>query len=293
MRSEWNITNLKNVVDFIIDNRGRNPKSYSEDGIPVIDNYLISSEGKVDLTNVKRYIDDDTYNSFLRKYVQENDILMTLVGNGYGKVAITPKEKCAIIQNTIGLRCDDYNSNTFLYYLLSNNRNSFMNLNRGAAQPSIKVGDVLEVEFEFPHIPTQKKIAHILTTLDNKIELNRKMNQTLEEIAQALFKSWFVDFDPVHAKAGCKTDDELEAACQRAWRIERGVWNCSPSEFVESEMGMIPLGWEVSTIESEFSVTMGQSPAGSSYNENKKGMIFFSREKRLWQILPNRKSIYN
>ena len=51
-----------------------------------------------------------------------------------------------------------------------------------------------------PRICTQKKIAHILSTLDDKIELNRKMNQTLEEMAQALFKSWFVDFDPVHAK---------------------------------------------------------------------------------------------
>ena len=73
--------------------------------------------------------------------------------------------------------------------------------------PSLKV-------LNLPPLPTQKKIAHILSTLDDKIELNRKMNKTLEEMAQALFKSWFVDFDPVHAKAGCKSDDELEAAAK-------------------------------------------------------------------------------
>ena len=204
MRSEWYTKKLNSVVDYVVDNRGRNPKQYTDYGIPVIDNYLITSEGKVDLSNVKRFIDDNTYNSFLRKYIEENDVLMTLVGNGYGKVAITPKEKCTIIQNTIGIRCNEDNSNIFLYYLLSNNRESFMNLNRGAAQPSIKVGDVLGVQFEFPPLPTQQKIAHILSTLDDKIELNRKMNQTLEAMAQALFKSWFVDFDPVHLKARCK-----------------------------------------------------------------------------------------
>jgi len=247
MRSEWYTKKLNSVVDYVVDNRGRNPKQYTDYGIPVIDNYLITSEGKVDLSNVKRFIDDNTYNSFLRKYIEENDVLMTLVGNGYGKVAITPKEKCTIIQNTIGLRCNEDNSNIFLYYLLSNNRESFMNLNRGAAQPSIKVGDVLGVQFEFPPLSTQKKIAHILSTLDDKIELNRKMNQTLEEMAQALFKSWFVDFDPVHVKAGCKSDAELERGA-RELGISKEVLELFPSEFEESELGMIPEGWEVKKV---------------------------------------------
>jgi restriction endonuclease S subunit len=205
---------LDEVVELVIDNRGKNPKSYSENGIPVIDNYLITSNGEVDLKQVNRYIDEETYNSFLRKYVVDGDVLMTLVGNGYGKVAITPSDKCAIIQNTIGLRCNKYNNNKFLYYLLRNNRESLMNLNRGAAQPSIKVGDVLDLKFTFPDLNEQKSIANILGAIDDKIQLNRQINQNLESMAQAIFQSWFVDFDPVKAKIAAReqwqilTDDE-------------------------------------------------------------------------------------
>ncbi|MEJ2407624.1 MAG: restriction endonuclease subunit S [Candidatus Thiodiazotropha sp.] len=195
---------LSEVVELVIDNRGKNPKSYATEGIPVIDNYLITSDGEANLGEVNRYIDEETYNSFLRKYIVEGDVLMTLVGNGYGKVATTPRERCAIIQNTIGLRCNKDNSNQFLYYLLRSNRESLMNLNRGAAQPSIKVGDVLNLEFGFPSIDKQNRIASVLGAIDKKIQLNRQTNQTLEQIAQAIFKSWFVDFDPVRAKIAAR-----------------------------------------------------------------------------------------
>src|SRR3989344_7722481 len=104
---EWKETTREKVVDKIIDNRGRNPDYYSTQGIPVIDNVLITGERKINLRQTKRYIDENTYNNFIRKYNQEGDILITLVGNGYGNLALSPREKSVIIQNTIGLRCDD------------------------------------------------------------------------------------------------------------------------------------------------------------------------------------------
>jgi len=130
----------------------------------------------------------------------------------------------------------------FLYYYLTTL--DFSSMNVGSAVPSMTASILNDIIIKIPPIPTQKKIAHILSTLDDKIELNRKMNQTLEEMAQALFKSWFVDFDPVHAKAGCKSDDELEAAAKEIG-ISKEVLELFPSEFMESEMGMIPLEWEV------------------------------------------------
>ncbi|WP_395754826.1 restriction endonuclease subunit S [Edwardsiella ictaluri] len=188
---------LGDVVEQVIDNRGRNPESYSDDGIPVIDNVLIKSQGVVDLSMTRRFIDQNTYDTFLRKYSEPGDVLLTLVGNGYGQVAITPNETCAIIQNTIGLRCKEGFSNQYLYYLLKFNIDVLRNLDRGAAQPSIKVGDVLDLGFYFPNYAHQNTIGGILYTCDNKIHLNRQINQTLEQMAQALFKSWFIDFDPV------------------------------------------------------------------------------------------------
>ena len=266
MKSNRKEFSLNDVVELVIDNRGRNPKSYTKSGIPVIDNYLITSEGEPDLNNVKRFIDQETYDSFIRKYIQKNDVLITLVGNGYGKVAITPSKRCIIIQNTIGLRCNKNFDNNYLYYLLLNNRESLMNLNRGAAQPSIKVGDILNLIFEFPkNIDSQKKIAGILKSLDDKIELNRQINQTLEQIAQAIFKSWFVDFDPVKAKieakengqdperaAMCaisgKTDDELDQLAPEQLQQLADTAALFPDELEESELGMIPKGWEASKL---------------------------------------------
>lgn len=147
------------------------------------------------------------------------DVLLTLVGNGYGNVAISPQERCIIIQNTIGLRTKSGFDNHFLYYLLKGNRASLTNLNRGAAQPSIKVGDVLNLCFYFPTYDQQGLIGNTLYQLDQKIRLNRQTNQTLEQMAQALFKSWFVDFDPVFDNAfdaGLSVDDFPDELQDRA-----------------------------------------------------------------------------
>ena len=235
MKSNFQILKLREVIDVVIDNRGRNPKSYSDSGIPVIDNYLIVSEAEADLSQVKRYIDEDTYSSFIRKYISNGDVLMTLVGNGYGKVAITPEDRCIIIQNTIGLRCNEDNDNLYLYYLLKANREVLMNLNRGAAQPSIKVGDILDLEFKFPPIEVQQKIGSMLGGLDKKSFINTQANQTLEEVAQAIFKSWFVDFDPVKAKMNGEQPEGMDAMTASLF----------PEKLVESELGLIPEGWEV------------------------------------------------
>lgn len=218
MGSEWRELRLKDVVGFVADNRGKNPDSYAEEGIPVIDNYLITGDWLVNLNDVRRFIDEDTCQSFIRKHIQKDDVLVTLVGNGYGQVGVTPDAPCVIIQNTIGLRCDEENDNKFLYYLLKANRPALMNLNIGAAQPSIKVGNLLDLEFSFPSLIEQRGIASVLESLDNKIALNRQINTTLESMAQALFKSWFVDFDPVidnALAAGNEIPDELAARAAR------------------------------------------------------------------------------
>ena len=117
----------------------------------------------------------------------------------------------------------------------------------GTTFSSINKTDLTNLRLNVPPLQTQKKIAHILSTLDDKIELNRKMNKTLEAMAQAMFKSWFVDFDPVHAKVNAKSEAELDQAA-KTLGISREVLDLFPSEFEESEMGLIPLGWEVGTL---------------------------------------------
>ncbi len=152
--------------------------------------------------------------------------------------------------------------NKYLYYLLSDE--AFIQYTiataKGTKMPRGDKSAIMNYQFELPSLLTQKKIAHILSTLDDKIELNRKMNETLEAMAQALFKSWFVDFDPIHVKATCKSEQELEVAAS-ALGISKEILDLFPSEFEESEMGMIPLGWEVKAIKDFGQVITGKTPS--------------------------------
>ena len=130
----------------------------------------------------------------------------------------------------------------------------------GSVQDNINLGTLSRLNINLPSLPEQKAIAHILGSLDDKIELNRQMNETLEAMAQALFKSWFVDFDPVIdnalAAGNAIPDTFAKRAEQRKAQIsarkavkepENSHQSLFPSEFeFTEEMGWIPLGWEVS-----------------------------------------------
>ena len=113
--------------------------------------------------------------------------------------------------------------------------------NAGGSRRAITKGHIESFRLPLPPLPEQRAIAHMLGTLDDKIELNRRMNETLEAMARALFKSWFVDFDPVRAKAdgGAPTGIDAETA------------KLFPREFVESELGPIPKGWRATTLGAE------------------------------------------
>ena len=138
------------------------------------------------------------------------------------------------------------------------------NVGTGSVQDNINLQTLDQLRFLLPPLSEQRAIAHILGTLDDKIELNRRMNETLEAMARALFKSWFVDFNPVRAKmAGRDTG------------LPQHLADLFPDQLVESELGEIPEGWEVKALGECFNLTMGQSPPGSTYNEHDEGLPFF------------------
>ena len=113
----------------------------------------------------------------------------------------------------------------------------------GAVMPKLTQGNLNKIELECPPLIEQHAIAHILGTLDDKIELNRKQNETLEAMASALFKAWFVDFEPVRAK--------LEGRWQRGQclpGLPAHLYELFPDRLVESDLGEIPEGWEISTL---------------------------------------------
>ena len=121
----------------------------------------------------------------------------------------------------------------------------------GTAIMNLSRDRILGFSLQLPDIPEQRAIAHILGTLDDKIELNRRMSETLEAMARALFKSWFVNFDPVRAKVDGRDPG-----------LPQPLADLFPSRLFDSELGEIPEGWEVGGFEELAEVTSGKRPEG-------------------------------
>ncbi|MEX4359557.1 restriction endonuclease subunit S [Haemophilus influenzae] len=264
---------LGDCIGFIIDNRGKNPP-LSDSGYELIETNMISSNNKYpDFDKVTKYVSEDTYNNWFRKgHPKIGDILISTVGN-IGKVAIVNEDKGCIAQNLIGLRVNEKIIAEYLYYFLikKDTQEQILSLNIGSVQPSIKVPHILNLEIKIPELLKQKECIQVLSKLDDKIQLNTQINQTLEQIAQALFKSWFVDFDPVRAKVQAlsdgmsleqaelaamqaisgKTPEELTALSQtqpERYAELAETAKAFPCEMVEVDGGEAPKGWEKTTL---------------------------------------------
>lgn len=188
---------------------------------------------------------------------KKNTVIVIARGvGGCGDVKLT-KEDCFLTNLSISVELDKgiCNAKWFYYNHLLNNL-SF--LNSGSAQPQITIDSLSKYLIRIPPIIIQRKIAGILSALDAKIENNNKINGNLEAQAQALFKSWFVDFTPF-----------------------------KDQPFVDSELGPIPQGWKVGTLGDIANIIMGQSPAGSSYNERGNGVIFYQGRTEFGFRFPN------
>lgn len=129
------------------------------------------------------------------------------------------------------------NDPRFVYYFFKGLDVSHLNV--GSANPTLNRNHVHPIPTLWPPLAEQRRIAHILGSLDDKIELNRRMNATLEAMARALFRSWFVDFDPVRAKVEGRQPAGMDAATEALF----------PAEFEESELGEIPKGWNVASLD--------------------------------------------
>ena len=157
--------------------------------------------------------------------------------------------------------------NLFVYYLARSPEFrdfAIVRMEGSSGRQRVPAPTLKRFTFACPPLPEQRAIAHILGSLDNKIELNRRMNETLEAMARAIFKSWFVDFDPVRVKAE-----------GRDTGLPGEIADLFPDSFEDSELGAVPEGWKQTTIRDEFNLTMGQSPPGSTYNETGEGLPFF------------------
>ena len=192
--------------------------------------------------------------------VRRGDIVFTHAGN-IGQVAYIPEDsrfdRYVISQRQFYMRCDRTKAIPeflALYFTSPEGQHQLLANASQVGVPSIAqpVTYLRTIEVPLPPLSEQRAIAHILGTLDDKIELNRRMNRTLEAMARALFQSWFVDFDPVRAK--------MEG---RDLGLPQPLADLFPGRLTDSEVGPIPEGWEVGTLNDSIELVSGGTPRTS------------------------------
>lgn len=243
----------KKLSDIAEITMGQSPRSEyynsNEEGMPFLQGNRTFGD---------KYPNFDTYTTNPTKIANVNDVIMS-VRAPVGDLNITPKKIC-LGRGVCSIHMKNGNQD-FLYYLMKYYVKDILNRECGTVFGSVNKNDISSLIVKIPErFEEQKKISSILSVLDDKIELNKKINRNLEAQAQAIFKSWFIDFEPF-----------------------------KNSKFIDSELGKIPEGWKVGKLSDIANITMGQSPNGNSYNEKKIGMIFFQgRAEFGWRFPRNR-----
>lgn len=184
----------------------------------------------------------------LRKYlIQNGDFCLAMTGATIGKMGRYKGTNSVYLnQRVLTFRPKKDINRDFLYYCLSNwPFQAFIknHIDSETAQPNISSSSIGKFQILCPSLDEQKRIAEILGAFDDKIELLQKQNKTLEDMAKALFKCWFVDFSVVRAKQ----QGLAKADIMREYHLTEELYNLFPSSFVDSPLGPIPSGWEVKT----------------------------------------------
>ncbi|MGA9771410.1 MAG: restriction endonuclease subunit S [Blastocatellia bacterium] len=181
-----------------------------------------------------------------------------------------------LVQRVARLRAKPLLNQRFLFYVIGSREFTqyILAVQTGTAVPHISAKQIGDFEFPFPPIEEQQKTVDLLGAIDDKIELNRKMNATLEQLAQALFKSWFVDFDPVKAKAAGRALEGMDAATAALF----------PSKFEENKVELIPKGWRVCTISDLVKAVGGATPDTKQADYWERGIHHWATPKDLSRL---------
>ena len=232
---EWKEVRLGDVCN-IITGFPFPGKKYSKEGIRVVrgDNVTIGNL-RWDTEKDKRW--NEPFDKTEYYSLQANDIVIGMDGSRVGKNKARIKEEdlpLLLAQRVACVRHNELAEQDYLYYnIFSKKFIDYVNsIHTGSAIPHISQKQIEDYKILLPNLETQRRIASILSSLDRKIELNNKINADLEEMAQAIFKNWFVDFEPF-----------------------------KDGKFVDSELGMIPEGWKVGRLDEIADVVGGSTPS--------------------------------
>ncbi|HDW3718912.1 restriction endonuclease subunit S [Escherichia coli] len=267
MGSKWEKVRLGDYCIKI--GSGATPKGGSSVYTDTGNTYFIRSQNIYNdgfNTNGLVFINDEAAFKLKNVEVQENDVLINITGDSVARVCIAPgsflparvNQHVAIIRP----KSNEFDSRFLRYFLSSPHQQALLLTlaSAGATRHALTKGMIEDLQVPKPPLNIQISIANILEFFDKKIEKNNYQNQTLEKMSQTLFKSWFVDFDPVIDNA-LDAGNPIPEALQSRAELRQKVRNCAdfkplpaeirslfPSEFEETELGWVPKGWKIDNI---------------------------------------------
>lgn len=237
MPSELQVLALEDCLEALIDYRGKTPRK-TDSGIPLITAKVVKG-GRIETPT--EFIAPEDFDSWMTRGLPKvGDVVMTTEAP-LGEVGQILSLPVALAQRIVTLRGKPHLlENDYLLYLLQAEafQEQLKGRSSGTTVVGIKQSELRKVRLSLPPVQLQREVASILKALDQRIDLLRQTNATLESIAQALFKSWFTDFDPVRAKAEGREPEGMDAATAALF----------PAEFEESALGLIPQGWVAGSV---------------------------------------------
>ena len=240
---EWRRVPFQEVVYFQ-EGPGIRHWQYRDKGVPFV-NIRCLVDGRLDVSSMNRLDPVEVNEKYQHFLLDAGDYVVSSSGT-IGRIAEVSEDDLPCMLNTsvIRMRSKDESSlnRRYLRYFLTSSlfQEQIHAFAAGSVQVNYGPTHLNQMWMALPPMPQQRASAHVLGTLDDKIELNRRMNETLEEMARALFKSWFVDFEPVRAK--------MEGRWRRGETrpgLPADLYDMFPDRLVDSELGEVPDGWEV------------------------------------------------
>lgn len=256
---DWTVARLGDLTTKI--GSGATPRGGDAAYLPDRDKYaLVRSQNVYDRRfdgHSAAFISNDDADHLRNVELQVGDVLLNITGDGitFSRACIVDPSvlPARVNQHVAIIRCDRkvLDPGFLLSYLTHPDVKPYMeSFNSGGSRRALTKGHIERFVLPLPPLSEQRRISQVLTTFDDKIDLNRKMNATLEQIAHALFKSWFVYFDPVKSKAEGREPEGMDPKTAALF----------PGEFEGSSLGRIPRGWRAVALNDLFEVRGGGTP---------------------------------
>jgi type I restriction enzyme S subunit len=276
--NEWKEVALEDVADDLtVGHVGSMASEYVESGIPFLRSLNVEPF-RINETDI-RYITPEFHARAKKSTLRPGDVVIVRTGKP-GATAIIPdwltEANCS---DLVIVRPGNQLDRRFLVYFMNSVARIHISAHLvGAVQQHFNVGSARKIKIPLPPLREQQAIACILGAFDDKIELNRRRNRTLEAMARAIFQSWFVDFDPVKAKAAVRREHPRwtnaqvsRAACPK---LKPEIAELFPDRFEDSPLGPIPAGWRVGTLREVAEIRGGKQLPTEECLQNARYVVF-------------------